>query len=172
MMFAAFFSRRKRIIFDNIIMYLCHTYSHFDLVHSCAIILKPRDTVTWSSLSVGNIMEVSITHYGGHITRQHMGNYAEDGSKKIIRKPKFFNNAEQTARRTTFSPPNFGDIVLFLTIRMLGGNNLEGGSIFSAEMRCFSIIKQCSYCTLAPTRTRSLLLHTPLITWYRHVIFI
>jgi len=37
------FSRRKPILFNNIIMHLIHSYTHFDFKHSCSTLHKARD---------------------------------------------------------------------------------------------------------------------------------
>jgi len=62
------FSNRKPFLFNNIIMHLLQSYTHCYLDHSCSILHKLRDTVTWFSFSVGRAMEVPIpnctgTHY-------------------------------------------------------------------------------------------------------------
>jgi len=64
LMMAAFFSL-KPILFDNTIMHLLHSCTHCDLDHSCSILHKSHDTATWSSLSLGRALEVSIQNYTG-----------------------------------------------------------------------------------------------------------
>ena len=54
------FSSRKAILYDNIIMHLSLSCTHCDLDQSCCILHMSRDTVTWSSFTVGRAMEVSI----------------------------------------------------------------------------------------------------------------
>ena len=58
-----FFLLRKPIIFNNIIMHLIHSYTHFDLDHSCSTLHMSRYTVTWSSFSVGRAMETPLPNW-------------------------------------------------------------------------------------------------------------
>jgi len=45
-------------------------------------------------------------------------------------------------------------------------------AFFPAETRIFSIRKLCTYSLLHTRLIRTLLLHTPQVTWYRHVFFV
>jgi len=65
------FSCRKPILFNNIIMRLLHSCTNCDLDYSCSILHKSRDTVTWSSFSMGSEMEYRYKTVRGHITRLH-----------------------------------------------------------------------------------------------------
>ena len=114
-------------------MHLFHSYTHLDLGQFCWVLVKSRDTVTWSSFGVDRAMEVSITNCNGHISGMYGGKYTEDGIKKSNRKPILFSNVDQSTTGTSICPPNLGTFAHFLTTRPSGVKKPDDSRIFSSQ---------------------------------------
>jgi len=83
-----FFPCLKPILYNNIIMHLLHSCTHFDLDHSCSILHKSRDTVTWSSFREGD-GGTTTKLYGGTLPNRTVATTLKMAAKNLVESRSF-----------------------------------------------------------------------------------